>query len=263
MLERSRGAEPVLYGGSRSIPRGDAPLCRERDRTLRPAWDEAGEFPRELYEKAAEIGLLGLGFPEEYGGVPADQFMKIIASQELARAGAGGVSASLMSHTIGSPPIARAARPRSRRACCRRCCPARRSRRWRSPSRAAAPTSPICAPPRAAKATIMSSTARRLSSPPACAPITHRRGADRRRGRRRRQPAADRGRYAGPVANAAEEDGLVGVGHRDAAFRRLPRAVGNLIGEEGQGFKIIMQNFNSERMGMAAGCIAYAARLPR
>lgn len=26
-------------------------------------WDEAGEFPRELYEKAARIGLLGIGFP--------------------------------------------------------------------------------------------------------------------------------------------------------------------------------------------------------
>src|SRR4051794_26543280 len=74
-------------------------------------WDEAGEFPRALYRKAAEIGLLGLGFPEEYGGIAADQFMKIVASQELARAGAGGVSASLMSHTIGSPPITRAARP--------------------------------------------------------------------------------------------------------------------------------------------------------
>ncbi len=74
-------------------------------------WDEAGEFPRELYVKAAEIGLLGLGFPEEYGGTTVDQFMKIVVSQELARAGAGGISASLMSHTIGSPPIARAARP--------------------------------------------------------------------------------------------------------------------------------------------------------
>src|ERR1700749_4705018 len=74
-------------------------------------WDEAGEFPRALYTKAAEIGLLGLGFPGEFGGVPADQFMKIVASQELARAGAGGISASLMSHTIGSPPLALAARP--------------------------------------------------------------------------------------------------------------------------------------------------------
>src|SRR5271169_2862853 len=51
-------------------------------------WDEAGEFPRVLYEKAAAIGLLGLGFPDQYGGIPADQFMKIVASQELARAGA-------------------------------------------------------------------------------------------------------------------------------------------------------------------------------
>ena len=64
-------------------------------------WDEAGEFPRRLYVKAAEVGLLGLGFPEDYGGIAADQFMKIVASQELAHAGAGGVVASLMSHTIG------------------------------------------------------------------------------------------------------------------------------------------------------------------
>ena len=58
-------------------------------------WDEAGGFPRELYEKAAAIGLLGLGFPEEYGGTQVDNFMWIVAVQELARAGAGGVSASL------------------------------------------------------------------------------------------------------------------------------------------------------------------------
>ena len=70
-------------------------------------WDEAGGFPRELYRKAAAVGLLGLGFPEEFGGVPGDGFFSIIASQELARAGSGGVSASLMSHTIGAPPIAR------------------------------------------------------------------------------------------------------------------------------------------------------------
>src|SRR4051794_41681813 len=72
-------------------------------------WDEAGGFPRVLYEKAAEIGLLGLGFPEEYGGTEVDNFMWIVAVQELARAGCGGVSASLKSNSIGAPPIARAA----------------------------------------------------------------------------------------------------------------------------------------------------------
>jgi acyl-CoA dehydrogenase len=64
-----------------------------------------------LYEKAAAIGLLGLGFPEQYGGIEADSFMWIVAVQELARAGAGGVSAGLNSHSIGAPPIARAGKP--------------------------------------------------------------------------------------------------------------------------------------------------------
>jgi acyl-CoA dehydrogenase len=120
------------------------------------AWDEAGEFPRALYAKAAEIGLLGLGFPEEFGGVPADQFMKIVASQELARAGAGGISASLMSHTIGAPPIARAGRPEVRARVLPGFCRDERSPRSPSPSRAAAPMSRRCAPGRAAMATITS-----------------------------------------------------------------------------------------------------------
>jgi acyl-CoA dehydrogenase len=69
-------------------------------------WDEAGTFPRELYRKAAEVGLLGLGFPDEYGGVAGiDYFHRLVASLELAQAGSGGVVASLMSHTIGSPPV--------------------------------------------------------------------------------------------------------------------------------------------------------------
>ena len=31
-------------------------------------WDEAGEIPAALWPKAAAVGLLGLGYPEEYGG---------------------------------------------------------------------------------------------------------------------------------------------------------------------------------------------------
>jgi acyl-CoA dehydrogenase len=68
-------------------------------------WDEAGEFPRELYRKAGEIGYLGLGFPSEYGGSEGDRFMTILAMQELARAGSGGVCAGLFSHAIAAPPI--------------------------------------------------------------------------------------------------------------------------------------------------------------
>ena len=53
-------------------------------------WDEAGGFPRELYKKAADVGILGLGYPEEFGGSPCDQFHRIVCRGNW-RAGSGGV----------------------------------------------------------------------------------------------------------------------------------------------------------------------------
>ncbi|MDF1595670.1 MAG: acyl-CoA dehydrogenase family protein [Acidimicrobiia bacterium] len=68
-------------------------------------WEEAGVFPRDLYGKAAGIGLLNLGYPEEYGGIPADLLAQVVAWEELARAGSGGLGASLGSLHIALPPI--------------------------------------------------------------------------------------------------------------------------------------------------------------
>ncbi len=82
-------------------------FTRERISPFVNEWDEAETFPRELYREAADVGLLGLGFPELYGGSgQMDTFYHLIASIELAQCGSGGVLASLLSHTIGSPPIA-------------------------------------------------------------------------------------------------------------------------------------------------------------
>ena len=68
-------------------------------------WDEAEEFPRELYAKAAAVGILGAGFPEEYGGIGTDAFLRIIIHQALARAGSGGVSAGVISSYISMPVV--------------------------------------------------------------------------------------------------------------------------------------------------------------
>ncbi|MBT8250211.1 MAG: acyl-CoA dehydrogenase family protein [Acidimicrobiia bacterium] len=68
-------------------------------------WDEAGEFPIEVYKKAGEIGLFGIGFAEEYGGLGThDPLLFCILAEELARS-SGGVSAGLFSNYIGGPPI--------------------------------------------------------------------------------------------------------------------------------------------------------------
>ncbi|MEP6720845.1 MAG: acyl-CoA dehydrogenase family protein [Variovorax sp.] len=70
------------------------------------AWDEAGEFPRALYAQAAALGLLGLGYPESLGGTTATHALKVAMTVAIARHGAcGGVLASLFSHNIGLPPV--------------------------------------------------------------------------------------------------------------------------------------------------------------
>jgi acyl-CoA dehydrogenase len=86
-----------------------ASIRRFVEREIEPyvtAWDEAGEFPREIYQKAGEVGLLQICYPEEYGGIDCDRFFTIIAYQELCRCGSGGLTAGLSSHTIGTPHIA-------------------------------------------------------------------------------------------------------------------------------------------------------------
>jgi acyl-CoA dehydrogenase len=74
-----------------------APFVRE--------WDETGSFPRELYRRAAQMGLLQLGYPEHLGGTPCAFAFRLAAAQEIARAGSGGLMASLFSHNIGLPPV--------------------------------------------------------------------------------------------------------------------------------------------------------------
>jgi len=78
------------------------------DREVKPHidnWEEAGSFPRELYKKAGDAGLLGIGYPEELGGTGGDVFQKVVWIEELMRAGSGGLVASLGSLDIGMPPV--------------------------------------------------------------------------------------------------------------------------------------------------------------
>ena len=48
-------------------------------------WEEAGEFPRALYQRAADLGWLGLGYPEAFGGTPAPWALRNAMTIALAR----------------------------------------------------------------------------------------------------------------------------------------------------------------------------------
>jgi butyryl-CoA dehydrogenase len=74
-----------------------APLAEEMDRTH--------QFPYELVEKMSALGLLGLPWPERYGGAGADTVSYAIAVEEIARADAS-TGITLAAHvSLGSAPF--------------------------------------------------------------------------------------------------------------------------------------------------------------
>lgn len=220
-------------------------------------WDEAGGFPRELYKKAAAIGLLGLGFPEEYGGTPCDQFMWIVATQELARAAAGGVSASLNSHSIGAPPIARAGSAELKARVLPEILAGKKisALAITEPSGGSDVANLRTRAVRDGDHYVVNGEKTFITSGMRADYITTavRTGGDGPGGVSlllipgdtpglTRTPLKKMGWWASDTATL----------HFDNC--RVPAA--NLLGTEGAGFMIIMMNFNSERLTMAAGCIA-------
>jgi alkylation response protein AidB-like acyl-CoA dehydrogenase len=67
--------------------------------------DRTGEFPHDIFSQMAELGLLGLPFPEEYGGAGADALSVALAVEEIAR-GDGSTALAYLAHIgLGSMPI--------------------------------------------------------------------------------------------------------------------------------------------------------------
>ncbi|MEV5573254.1 acyl-CoA dehydrogenase family protein [Spirillospora sp. NPDC052269] len=69
-------------------------------------WEDAGKLPLELHRKAAETGLLGVGWPEEAGGSGGEVFDVLIVFEEIIQAGgSGGLLGALYTHGIALPNI--------------------------------------------------------------------------------------------------------------------------------------------------------------
>jgi alkylation response protein AidB-like acyl-CoA dehydrogenase len=69
-------------------------------------WEDARWFPNEVFDRCAELGYLGLKYEEEYGGQGGGYVADAVFAEELARCGSGGVAAGIGAHTsIATPPI--------------------------------------------------------------------------------------------------------------------------------------------------------------
>jgi acyl-CoA dehydrogenase len=225
------------------------------------AWDEAETFPRALYRQAAEIGLLGLGYPEELGGTEVDIFYMIIASEELARAGSGGLQASLLSHSIGLPPVL----AHGSEALKRRVIPPVLAGEKIA---ALAVTEPSGGSDVAALKTLAIRDGDHYVVDGEKVFITSGLRADFITCAVRTDPASKGPNGISALLVEGDTPGLtrtplkkMGWWASDTAHLRFERCrvpVANLIGEEHRGFKTFMSNFNAERLGMAALALGYA-----
>jgi acyl-CoA dehydrogenase len=239
-----------------------ASLRRFVERELAPhvdAWDEAGEFPRELYRRAAALGLLGLGYPESLGGTPCDLATRLVAVEEIARAASGGLLAGLFSHNIGLPPIVAAGS-----AALQRCV-----------------VPPVLA---GEKIAALAVTEPGGGSDVARIATTARRDGDHYviDGEKVFITSGMRAdwltvavRTGGPGAGGISLLAVPGDAQRltrtplkkmgwwcsDTAhlrFDAVPVPADHVIGDENGGFRLIMENFNGERLVLAAGAVAFA-----
>ncbi|KHF39175.1 acyl-CoA dehydrogenase family protein [Halalkalibacter okhensis] len=68
-------------------------------------WDKNATFPKEVFKKMGELGLLGLPFPEEYGGAGADTITYALAVEEIGRACGGTGLSYAAAVSLGASPI--------------------------------------------------------------------------------------------------------------------------------------------------------------
>jgi alkylation response protein AidB-like acyl-CoA dehydrogenase len=70
-------------------------------------WDREHRFPRDVFQKLAELGLMGACIPEEYGGAGTDFLSYILVLEELSRADAGvGVTVAVHTSAATLPLLA-------------------------------------------------------------------------------------------------------------------------------------------------------------
>jgi acyl-CoA dehydrogenase len=226
------------------------------------AWEEAGEFPRELYSRLAGMGWLGLGYPEALGGTPAPWSIRNALSVSLSRhSGSGGVMAGAFSHTIGLPPIARFGSEDLKR----RVIPDVLSGRKIS-------ALGITEPGGGSDVASLRTTARRDGDHYVIDGektfITSGMRADWFTLAVRTDPDNKGASGVSMIAVPGDVGGLtrsrlskMGWLCSDTALLHFSGArvpVTNLIGEEGMGFKMIMTNFNAERISIAAMALGMA-----
>jgi acyl-CoA dehydrogenase len=223
-------------------------------------WERAGRVPRELHRDAAAVGLLGLGYPEELGGTPAPYALRNAMSVTMAHhCASGGVMAALFSHNIGLPPILRHGTRELQREVIP---PVLRGEKIAALA--------ITEPGGGSDVAAVRTTARReggdyvidgektfITSGMRADWITMAVRTGESKGASGISMVVVPGDAKGLARSALDKMGwhASDTGHLRMEGVRVPAR--HLVGEEGLGFKIIMGNFNGERLAMSAMALGF------
>jgi len=226
-------------------------------------WERAGEVPREVHRRAAAAGILATGFPEAVGGGGGDLLTGMLVTEELIRAGASsGFCAALFTHGIAIPHILAAGDQAQ-------------IERWVRPTLAGEKIGALAVSEPDAGSDVARLCTRAIRQGDhylvngAKTFITSGCRADFvttavRTGGEGYEGVSllvvEQGTPGFSVSKKLEKMGWLCSDTAELAFADARVPVANLVGEEGTGFRQLMRNFQSERIGLAVHAYAIAGR---
>ena len=224
-------------------------------------WEER-TFPDSIFKRFGELGYLGLRYPPEYGGQGGDYFSAVVLSEEMARAGCGGLGMAVaVQAEMATPPVFKFGSEEQKR-------------KWLVPAirgehiAALAITEPDAGSDVAGITTV----ARRdgdhfvvngrkifITNGARChwVLVVTKTGKERGHGGYNLL-VIEKGTPGFEVTRTLKKLGMHSSDTAELLFENCRVPLANLIGDEGEGFKNLMWELQGERMIAAAGAIAGA-----
>jgi alkylation response protein AidB-like acyl-CoA dehydrogenase len=237
------------------------------EKEVQPHLDEWEEktFPDSIFRRFGELGFLGLRYPPEYGGQGGDYFSAVVLSEEMARAGCGGLGMAVaVQAEMATPPVFKFGSEDQKR-------------KWLVPAIRGEQIAAlaITEPDAGSDVAGISTVARRdgdhfvvngrkifITNGARCQWVLVVTKTDRERGHSGfNLLLIEKGTPGFEVTRTLKKLGMHSSDTAELLFEDCRVPVGNLIGEEGEGFKNLMWELQGERMIAAAGAIAGATRV--